>query len=81
MGSTDKFQEQMKPNYFRNVLNLAVSAFGQKERDNLVFTLLLLHDFVTVQVSGSHCCADTKCGALDVLSEMHSSFCGNSVLR
>lgn len=46
MGGTDRFQEQIKQNYFRNVLNLGVSAFGQKEADNLSFTLPLLHDFV-----------------------------------
>ena len=53
MGSTGRFQEQIKQNDFRNLLNLAVSAFGQKEADNLLFTLPLLHDFVILQVSGS----------------------------
>lgn len=81
MGSTDKFQEQMKQNNFRNAFNLAVSAFGQEERDNFMFILLLLYDFVTVQVSGSHCLADTRCGASHVLSEVHFSFCVPLVLR
>lgn len=71
----------MKQNYFRNVLNLAVSAFGQEERDNLTFILLLLHDFVTVQVPSSHSLADTRYGASHVLSEVHFSFCVTSVLR
>lgn len=45
-GITARFQEQIEMNYCRNVLNFAVSAFGQEEADNLSFALPLRHHSV-----------------------------------
>lgn len=60
------------------MLNLAVSTLGQKEADNLLFTFPFLLGFTVLQGWGSHCCADTRCGAqgprniLQFLWEPHS---------
>lgn len=77
-GRTGRFQQRVKQNYFRNVLNLAVSTLGQKAADNLFFTFPFLLGFMVLQGWGSHCCADTRCGAqgprntLQFLWEPHS---------
>lgn len=71
MGSTGRFQQGLKQKYFRNVLNLAVSTLGQKEADNLLFAFPFLLGFAVLQGSGSHRCADTRCGALGPRNALH----------